>query len=179
MRLELDEISAGGIVREFTLPVESFPELKELEKSDQFSFTTPLSYRIRLQKSGRLVELEGDVSFSIKEVCGRCLVPFEEEIESSFALTFTPKKEEVSEQEEVELEAEELGLITYDGEELDLQDPLQEQVVIGLPLSPLCRETCNGLCPECGTNLNESTCHCEKKVFNNKFAALKNLKLDP
>lgn len=178
MRIELDEISAGGIVREFTLAVESYPELLALAESDQFSFTTPLAYRLRLQKSGKLIELEGEVAFTIKEVCGRCLSPFEDQLKSSFALTFTPQKEDASDQEEVELEAGQLGLITYEGEVLDLHEALQEQVIISLPLSPICSEGCKGLCPECGQDLNEALCSCEKKVFNNKFSALKNLKLD-
>lgn len=178
MRLELDEISAGGVDREYSSPVEVFPELVTHAQTSRFNFISPLKFRIRLQRAGTLVELDGQLDFRVEEVCGRCLASFGERIESSFALTFTPPRESDPELEERELETEELGLLTYDGEQIDLHDPLQEQVLISLPISPLCKDECLGLCPECGVNLNETRCDCEKKLFNNKFAALKNLKID-
>ncbi|MDT8421130.1 MAG: DUF177 domain-containing protein [Desulfuromonadales bacterium] len=180
MRLELDEISAGGIVREYSIPAESFPELKELVDSGQMAFVTPVAFSLRLQRPGQMVELDGTLAVTIQEVCGRCLADLETRITSTFSLTFTPRKEEESGgEEEVELEAEELGLIAYEGDAIDLSESLQEQVIISLPISPLCKEDCRGLCAECGTNLNETSCACEKKVFNNKFAALRKLKIEP
>lgn len=178
MRLKLEEIGSGGSVREYDVSADRFPELQAIVETEQVVFTTPIVFRLRLQRAGSLVELEGRLSFSLKEECGRCLSRFEDRVESSFSLTFTPQKESDPEQEEVELEAEELGLITYDGEQIDLLEPLQEQVIVSLPISPLCKEDCKGLCSECGTNLNETDCGCEKQPFNNKFAALRNLKLD-
>lgn len=178
MRLELDEISAEGIVREYSVPVENFTELKTLADNAQFNFTSELVFRLRLQRVGSLIELDGHLAGTISEICGRCLSPYEERIESAFSLTFTPQKRSEPEQEELELEAEELGLISYEGEQIDLRDALQEQVIISLPIGPLCKEECLGLCIECGQNLNLASCDCEKKLFNNKFATLKNLKLD-
>lgn len=180
MHLKLEEISDGEVIREYSAPVETFPELKALADSAQFDFTSMLEFQLRLQRVGSLVELDGRLAVNVKDTCGRCLSPFETRIESSFELTFTPRKDTTTEDEmeEVELEDQELGLIPYDDEEIDLRDPLQEQVIISLPISPLCKEDCLGLCAECGTNLNEKRCTCEKKIFNSKFAALQKLKLD-
>lgn len=179
LRLELDEISPGGIVREYSIPAEDFPELKHLADSGQMTFVTPVDFSLRLQRPGAMVELDGILSVTIQEICGRCLAELETRITSTFSLTFTARKEEeYGEEEEVELQAEELGLIPYEGDWIDLSESLQEQVIIGLPISPLCKEDCLGLCAECGANLNETSCACEKKVFNNKFAALKKLKID-
>ena len=44
--------------------------------------------------------------------------------------------------------------------ELDLGELMREQFVLALPMKPLCREACKGLCPQCGTNLNKATCDC-------------------
>lgn len=178
MRLDLDEISAGGVVREYSFPVENFVELQALAKESQFFFTSILEFRLNLQRAGSLVELDGSLEFSVKEVCGRCLSPFEDRITSTFSLTFTPQKKADPEQEELELETEELGLVFYEGTQIDLHDALLEQVIISLPIGPLCKEGCLGLCMECGQDLNVKSCDCEKKLFNNKFATLKNLKLD-
>ena len=78
---------------------------------------------------------------------------------------------------EVELEAAELDLTTYKDEILDLQDPLQEQLLMAIPISPICCEECLGLCPECGVNMNITRCDCVKKIFNNKFNILSELNL--
>jgi len=180
VHLELDEIGAGGIVREYSVAAETFPELLAIAEAAQFDFSTLLEFQLRLQRVGTLVVLDGQLTFGIKNMCGRCLDPFDLKIESSFALTFTPRKETSAEQEieELELEDEELGLVYYEDERLDLLIPLQEQVVVSLPISPLCDEACRGLCPECGMNLNKTSCSCEKKIFNNKFASLGKLKID-
>jgi uncharacterized protein len=179
MRLELEEISAGGIVREYSVAAEAFPELKTLVESGQLNFLSPLDFSLRLQRAGTLVELDGKLVVAIKEECGRCLTRFSGRVDSEFSLTFTPLKEpEADQEEEVELETAELGLIPYEAEQIDLLLPLQEQVILSLPISPLCKEDCRGLCSECGANLNETDCGCEKKPFNSKFAALKNLQLD-
>lgn len=178
MLLELGDIGTDGLVREFSVAAETFPELKALVESGQLIFTSPLVFTLRLQRAGTLVELDGKLTVGIKEDCGRCLARFSERVNAEFSLTFTPQKEPEPDQEEVELQADQLGLIPYDAEQIDLLLPLQEQVIVSLPISPVCKEECLGLCSECGVNRNEIDCGCEKKLFNNKFAALKNLKID-
>ena len=81
-------------------------------------------------------------------------------------------------EEEIEIEVEEIGMMYFKGEEIDLQQGIQEQVVMAFPLRPLCDENCKGLCPKCGSDLNQADCECEPEPVSNKFAALKNLKLD-
>jgi uncharacterized protein len=78
----------------------------------------------------------------------------------------------------IELSAEEGGLIIFAGREIDLKEALQEQVVMSIPMRPLCAETCKGLCSRCGANLNDGDCGCRQNSFNIKFAALKDLKLN-
>ena len=48
----------------------------------------------------------------------------------------------------------------YDGDRLDLGEVVREQVLLALPLKPLCREDCRGLCPRCGQNRNLGPCGC-------------------
>ena len=80
--------------------------------------------------------------------------------------------------EEVELSAEEMGLIPFAGEEIDLREALQEQFIMALPQRALCREACKGLCPHCGADLNRVSCGCEPPAFNSRFDALKSFKAD-
>jgi uncharacterized protein len=104
--------------------------------------------------------------------CGRCLQGFKQPLSEFFSLTFVPQVDSVeSDEEEVELETEDLGLISYTDEILKLRTPLQEQLLMSIPISPLCSESCRGLCPECGRNLNIEACDCTRKPFNNKFTS--------
>ena len=82
------------------------------------------------------------------------------------------------EPEEIEISAQDMGLIYFQGEEVNLRDGIQEQVVMAFPIRPLCRENCRGLCAACGADLNQVDCGCDLTPVSNKFAALKDLKLD-
>jgi uncharacterized protein len=100
---------------------------------------------------------------------------------SNFALTYTrelPDIKGATNAEEVELRLEDIELIYFLGEEIDLRDGIQEQVVMTFPLRTVCAQTCKGLCPKCGADLNQGDCGCKHEPVSNKFAVLKNLKLD-
>jgi uncharacterized protein len=53
---------------------------------------------------------------------------------------------------------------------------LREQFYLALPMKPLCREDCKGLCPQCGTNLNTGSCECGPALEDPRLAPLKQLK---
>ena len=76
---------------------------------------------------------------------------------------------------EIELGAEEIGLILFHGEEIDLRDAVQEDVLMAVPMKTLCRPECKGLCPQCGADLNQGDCGCERKIINPKFAGAERL----
>jgi uncharacterized protein len=64
----------------------------------------------------------------------------------------------------------------YQGEGLQLEDALREQVLLSLPLKVVCREECKGLCPHCRGNLNQRQCSCERTVEDPRWAALKEVR---
>ncbi len=178
MRLELKDLKNGCLVQELSFQAADFPVAADLSQ-DGVEFTAPINFRLRLQQSGQLVEVDGQLETTVRLSCGRCLQPYDKVLNSRFALTFTPyvAEEQGQEDVEVELDTDELGLVYYREECLELLPPLQDQLVMALPIAPLCSEECRGLCPECGCDLNSESCNCEKKVFNNKFSALAGLKL--
>ena len=180
MRLELKDISDSGLVQEYTCSLEEFPLLLELQNQEEFHFVGPIAFRLRLQRVGQIVEIDGFFTASLAITCGHCLQGFQLPLAGDFALTYTPLSPDTSAElpEELELDADELGLVYYKNDTLELLQPLQEQVLMAVPMSPVCSENCKGLCPECGCDLNKKSCHCEKKAFNNRFSALAGLKLD-
>jgi uncharacterized protein len=80
--------------------------------------------------------------------------------------------------EEKELTAADLDFEYYEGEVIDLDEVIFEQVVLQVPMKPLCSESCRGLCPHCGVNLNKTTCNCQNEVIDERLAVLKRIKLE-
>ena len=78
--------------------------------------------------------------------------------------------------EELALTYDELDIGFYRNDELDLSGVVSEQVVLEIPMKPVCREGCRGLCPQCGADLNEANCGCDHTVSDPRFAALAELK---
>ena len=64
------------------------------------------------------------------------------------------------------------------GEQLDLLEMARENVLLAVPLAPLCRADCRGLCPQCGTDLQVETCSCTRAERDNRWAALDSLRID-
>jgi uncharacterized protein len=75
-----------------------------------------------------------------------------------------------------EVAADDLGLTEYSGDEIDLGQMMREQFYLALPMKPLCRQDCQGLCPVCGKNRNRETCSCESTWVDPRFEVLRNFK---
>jgi len=181
LRVRIEDIKEEGLDLASEEAVESLPGLVEAAAEEDCVFVAPLRTQLRVIRVGDMVEIEGSVESRLRFSCGRCLGEFEEPLLSRFALTYARELPEVvdeAEGGEVELSAEEMGLSLFHGDEIDLAEAIAEQVVMALPMRPLCQENCRGLCPECGANLNEIDCGCVRPTFNAKFAALKDLKLE-
>ncbi len=180
LRLQVEKLKDEELILDIAEKAEEFPALHDLEEQGQCRFTQGVTGRLRTFRAGEYIEVQGAVATRVIFACSRCLEDVEVPLEVEVALTFVPYSEEEDreEGEEVELEAEDLGLIPYCGDEIDLNQALQEQVVMALPLRPLCKDDCKGLCPRCGINRNVQDCDCTAPVMNNKFAALKDFKVD-
>ncbi len=172
MKIELKDIKAGVMDQEYSCSLIDFPDLQTLADDGGSKFYSPLVFKLRLQRTGKFVEVDGHFEALMNLKCGRCLQDFDYQVGESFTFTFVPQVEKDETEEEVELEATELGLTTYKDDILELQEPLQEQLLMAIPISPLCSTACQGLCPECGVNLNVTKCDCVGKPFNNKFTVL-------
>jgi uncharacterized protein len=181
MRIHIEELEGGTLDLEFSETPESFPVLQEMADNGVCEFLTPLKAALRAQQIDDIVQLEGSIATTVRLDCGRCLGSFEMPIESKFALTYRQRAPAPDNSgpnhEELELTAEDMELIHYQGEEINLENEIQEQVVLAFPIRPLCRPDCRGLCPACGADLNAANCDCDRSPSGGKFDALKNLKL--
>lgn len=128
-----------------------------------------------LSKSAAKTDVKGSITAPLEVDCTRCLAPVKRELDVVFQVDFVGK-EMFPESKETHLESSDLDTDVIEGNELDLAEVAREQILLNLPEQVLCREDCKGICPTCGTDLNESECRCGEEDIDPRWAALKNLK---
>jgi uncharacterized protein len=132
---------------------------------------------------GDNVFARGNLDAWVELACSRCLMSLRHTISEDLALTFLPGGQaalegDAANEEEVEVDSAETDdTYGYEGEELDMQPLLRERLLLAIPYAPLCKTDCLGLCSQCGANLNDSECGCDRKVIDPRLAALKNFKV--
>lgn len=181
MRIPIEQLKERGLRLEFETPAEVFPVLRQMIDDGESEFVGPVRVRVRAVRVGDWVEVEGSLDTTARLTCGRCLAEFVAPLGGEFALTYThgPDAETGgAETQEKEIEASETELIYFRGEEIDLTEAVQEQVILALPLRALCTQDCKGLCAGCGADLNHGACTCGPSTRNGPFAALRGIKLD-
>lgn len=112
---------------------------------------------------GLAVAVRGRVSGRFTVRCARCLAPATVEVtEPEVALTFLPPTAGGAGREE--LTADDLDTFVHDGTHIDLEPVVREQLVLAIPITPLCDEDCKGICPQCGVDRNQSPCGCDEEA---------------
>jgi uncharacterized protein len=135
-----------------------------------------ISGKVHLARHGRDILVRGHLAGQLGLTCGRCLEGFAAPVASDFDLLLAPGPQPQGPAEE-ELSAAELDQDFYTGEVVDLEAILREQIILLLPLKPLCAESCQGLCPRCGANLNREECNCQAEQADSPLAGLAKLKI--
>jgi uncharacterized protein len=126
------------------------------------------------------IRLNGHLETRVEMACARCLEPVIQDVAHQFDLLYRPQGTDAG-RAELSVTAAEAEVSYYQGEGLQLEDVLQEQVLLALPLKAICRDDCKGLCPHCGKNLNLERCACAEPLEDPRWSALKDIrgKLDP
>ncbi len=143
-------------------------------EGDAYQVVAPVVLDFEIQKDKDRFHLIGTVKTELELPCSRCLEPFRMLVDTTFDARFHPAAE-LDAAEEREVDEDDLETSYYRDDQLDLNELLREQFYLALPMKPLCREDCRGLCPVCGTNRNTATCGCEHVWEDPRLAPLKGL----
>jgi uncharacterized protein len=122
------------------------------------------------------MRITGRVRAEIETDCDRCLDLVHRSIDSEFDLFYRPTPDKDA-PHELAIDAGEAEIGFYDGEGIELAEVLREYVLLSLPMQQVCKEACQGICPQCGLNRNTGQCKCETKLVDERWMALRNLKL--
>ncbi len=131
---------------------------KRPEDAD-LAFESPIEFELTVSKFGTDVRVEGPVSCTMRITCDRCAESFPLPVSAHLDIGLAPKDDQ-PELPEVELGDEELSLYYYEGDELELEPYVYEEVMLAIPIKALCNEACKGICPICGKNRNAEECKC-------------------
>ncbi len=123
------------------------------------------------------IHIFGNLHTRLELVCARCLDAVIEEVSRDFDLFYRPMKT-VAREEEIRLSFADTEIAFFKGDGLFLADVMAEQVNLAIPMKVICRSDCRGLCPHCGTNLNQEDCRCETQAADPRLAPLRRLKQD-
>ena len=182
MKIRVPTIPEEGLSLDIDTSTDWFEGLLKARFSDLHRPGSPASGQIELQKTLQNVLLTGGVRLALQLSCASCGVDFETVLEvpllRNLAPYFSgPREEMLTEEEEIELSAEDLEFSFYHNEQIDLAEIISEEIFLALPIRFVCKEDCHGLCPKCGLNLNEGACSCRREAEGSPFAVLKDIKL--
>lgn len=116
-------------------------------------------------KLGELFSVEGEMNAEVEFACARCLKQFRVPVVVPFAETFAFADAQVAQDEDSEVHL-------VEDDTIHLGPVLQEDFLLAMPAFPICSEDCQGLCPSCGANRNETACGCNTERIDPRLAGL-------
>jgi uncharacterized protein len=173
MLIEVERLSERG---------EDFEQVYSPEEFSLEDEHAQLASRVRVtghasRKRGE-VRVEGSIDTAVELSCDRCLAPVALPVKLDFKAELGTTDQASGATEATELQDADLDFSIYEGEAINLDEIVREQILLSLPARQLCSDECRGLCPDCGANLNEQTCDCVRHETDPRWSALAEMKKD-
>ena len=163
MIVDLDEIGR----EEPAGPVLAFAET--VESGAEIFFARQVEGEIRFTRAGETVWVDGTVGTTVTLTCGRCLRSFPHRLACAFHEGFRTAATGATQR----LRDGGNLIVTLEGSTLDVTEVARQHLLMALPMVPLCRPACRGLCPVCGADRNEIACGCGGERIDPRLATLR------
>lgn len=164
----IKDVQGGSLPFEFTVEREAL----QADNTDNLHFAAPIVVRGTVVNNGNNLLVDGVLKTVLQLKCGCCLEPFLLALEEEFCEEFTEGEAEAQRTESAE-NANEPNY--YQGDVISLEELVHDLVALALPMRPVCKEDCKGLCVKCGKNLNHLVCECDDEDIDPRLSALKQL----
>lgn len=156
MIINISELTNGET---YTL---SFNEQLDKEKisfqRDVIDFSEPVEVSGKIYLKEKILVLRGNIKTKIALHCARCLNEFLCDINFKF---------------DEEILVSQDGSNILENEKVDLSNLILENILLNIPIKPLCKVQCKGLCSNCGQNLNNKNCNCQGEYIDPRLTKLK------
>lgn len=184
MKLLVDRLKDSPLSLHFDEDRSWRAELEETDPELAAALAEPIAADVRAHRMGQDLYVEGRVTTGLELECGRCLARYRAPLSEPFRLVLTPAGSRVpAEPESARALArhglclgDELETGMYQGHEIEFGGFFRELLALALPVQPVCREACKGLCPSCGADRNTGPCGCGESRPKTPFAALESLR---
>ncbi len=161
MRLNVSDIvktEGAGIDVDF---YGDLPGLREFDTSVEFK--PSFKFTGRIVNLGGLLKLSGGLHFEFSANCLRCL----KQVDTVSDIQVEENFVEVSKSDDVDA-------YTFEGNVVDIDKPLMDNIILALPMKTICSDDCKGLCKVCGIDLNLKNCNCdEREIVDPRMEILK------
>ncbi len=146
---------------------------ENVQFDDSLKVVGPLDGHVRIRRVNQGLLVNGWVDVKVEQSCARCLKQFELPLHVPFEERFYPTMDIITGHPLPPIEEEDVFPIN-EHHEVDLTEPVRQALLLALPMVPLCKEDCAGLCSQCGHDLNLGPCSCEPEV-DDRLSVLKTL----
>ncbi len=143
--------------------VTDFQEDDEVTLDDEFKVVGPIGGHVRMRRTNQGLLVDGWVDLTLKLNCTRCLKDFEQVMHVTFEELFYPTVDVVTGMPMPAFDEEEAFPLD-DHHHLDLTEAVRQNILTALPMVTICQEDCQGLCSQCGKDLNLGPCDCKPEV---------------
>ena len=162
----------AGATREYALEATPSELAALLEDATPVA---PLRGTVRLLRTQRSIFVRGRLTTRVQVECSRCLTETEVPLAFDVEDEFFPEIDVTTGHALPKPDDNGLGFMIDANHELDLSESVRQHLLLELPMQAICRETCAGLCPRCGANLNEGPCGCADDEIDERLAPLRAL----
>lgn len=170
MRFKINEIGAEGLP--LHVPVTAEWLAAACPEAEMRPGPAGLALDGRIDKTGEDYLVRAHLRGELEATCARCLEPARIPIDLPLALTFVSREADKTDADD------DPDVIALTGNEIDVGDEVRDEILLAMPINPVCQEACRGLCEVCGANRNVSPCSCKTDAAATAtFAALAKLKL--
>ncbi len=140
-------------------------------EGDGFSFAAPVQVQGEANNTGGSIILRLHIAAVLSANCARC----GKEVEQELTFDCEERLEKGVPGQENENESDDPDIIYFSGYSIELDELVYRNVFMNFPTKILCQEDCKGLCPNCGQDLNEGSCGCDRQTTDPRFDVLDNL----
>lgn len=152
MRINLESIPEEGL----KIEEQELSDILTVEDKD-IKFNVPVNVSVSANLVSGTLLVKGKLETKVSLTCSRCLKKFDKPlIGKDFSFDLDVKGQT----------------------EVDITDNVREGIILLLPVKPLCKKDCRGICPKCGQNLNEKECGCDRSQEDIRWSELDKLKLN-
>ncbi|GMT42281.1 MAG: hypothetical protein IEMM0002_0692 [bacterium] len=152
-----------GLYLALERPVEDF--LHDLDDKGS-GRGTPVKIEVNIKIYGQDIYVTGIAGGGIELQCSCCLADYRHRLDLRLDAHFV-SKDDAGEEDEINV---------YDGVTINIHPLVRDNLIMAMPIKPLCRGDCKGLCVKCGADLNVADCGCERGDVDARLAVLRKLK---